>query len=102
MLSSPELSVRTQAAQALAELGTHAKKQVPRLQAALSDPDPVVVGWCIVALARLGRDAGPAMERLRQIVADPQQPEVVKRSAQQALDLIEGRAMDKEAKGANK
>jgi HEAT repeats len=102
MLSSPELTVRTQAAQALADVGKHAKKQVHRLQAALSDPDPFVVGWCIVALARMGRDAGPAIERLRQIAADPQQPEPVKRSAQQALDMIEGRAMNKEDKGANK
>ncbi len=102
MLSSPELAVRTQASQALAELGTHAKKQVHRIQAALSDPDPVVVGWCIVAIARMGKDAGPAIERLRQLAADPQQPEVVKRGAQQALDIIEGRVLNKEAKGASK
>jgi len=102
MLSSPDLMTRSEAAQALAGLGSQAKKEVPRLQAALGDPDPGVVGWCILALARMGKDAGPAVERLRQIAADPQQHEAVKRTAQEALQLIEGRALEKAIKGAGK
>jgi len=102
MLSSPDLSTRSQAAQALAALGSQAKKEVPRLQAALGDPDPGVVGWCILALASMGKDAGPAVERLRQIANDPQQHEMVKRNAQEALNLIEARPMEKNIKGAGK
>jgi HEAT repeat protein len=103
MLSSPDLTTRTQAAQALAGLGSQAKQEVPRIQAALGDPDPGVVGWCIVALARMRKDAGPeAVERLRQIANDPQQHEAVKRSARDALELIEGQAMEKGIKGAGK
>jgi HEAT repeat protein len=104
MLSSPDLATRTQAAQALAGLGKLAKKEVPRLQAGLSDPDPNVVAWCIIGLARMGKDAGDAVERLRQIANDPQQHEVLKRGAREALDFIEERAKDKEkgVKGAAK
>jgi HEAT repeat protein len=103
-LNSPDLPTRTQAAQALANLGKLAKKEVPRIQAALSDPDPAVVGWCIVALARMGKDAEAAKERLRQMAEDPHQHEVVKRACREALDFIEERAKDKEkgVKGAAK
>jgi len=102
MLSSPDVPTRLEAAQALAGLGAQAKKEVPRLQAGLNDPDPGVVGLCILALARMGKDARPAVERLRQIASDPQQQEALKLGAQQAVDVIEGRAMEKGIKGAGK
>jgi HEAT repeat protein len=98
LLHSPELQTRMQAAQALGVLGTRAKQEVPRLQAALNDPDPNVVVLSIQALAQMGTAARPAVAGLQSIANDPRQNEVLKRTAQQAVDMIEGRAKDKGAK----
>jgi HEAT repeat protein len=101
MLSSPDLAARIQAAQALCALGARAKKELPRIQFALNDPDPGVVGWSIMALSRMGKTALPAAEALRKIANDPMQSEALKSSARAALDAIEGRAKDKGIKGTN-
>jgi HEAT repeat protein len=95
MLQSPELEPRIQAAQALATLGKLAKKEVARLEAALNDPDPNVVGWSIRALGQMGADARPAVARLQKIASDPQLNQLLKSTAQSAIDAIEGRAKDK-------
>jgi HEAT repeat protein len=102
MLTSTDVLVRIQAAQALSGIGQEAKKEIPRLRGALSDPEPLVVHWSMVALAQMGKEAVSASEQLRKIANDPQQTEATKRTAQEALDMIEGRAKGKGNKGGAK
>jgi HEAT repeats len=102
MMHSPELAARMQAAQALGALGKQAKKEIPQLLSGLRDPDVNVVIYSTAALANMGKAAEQALPYLQKLVGDPQQGEFVKRVAQQAIEAIEGKAMQKGIKGANK
>jgi HEAT repeat protein len=91
MLRSEDPSVKCQAAQALAMIGSKASAQVELLREGLSDKEDDVVGACLLALGAMGRDAMPAMSRIEQIARDSKNPSL-KSAAQDAAKSIQGNA----------
>jgi len=96
MLEHHEAAVRIQAATAIGVVAgafaKEARKQVPSLAAALKDKDIQVVGTCIVALARFGRTAQPALAALERVKGDMALPEALRKTAEEAIDVIQGKA----------
>jgi HEAT repeat protein len=93
MLRHDDPAVRTQAAQALAMAGPQAKATVGTVAAALNDPDPVVVGNCIIALTRM--EASSAVPALRKLANDPTQNDALKKAAADAIEQIQGAGKEK-------
>lgn len=93
-----DLPARVQAAQSLGTIGPDAanKETVKALCDALKDPEPGVIFWSMWALARFGKAAQAAVMPLQGIVKDPNLPEVVKVTAQQTMDIIQGKEKGKE------
>jgi HEAT repeat protein len=91
MLNSPEPFTRVQAAQALGAIGEKAKGMVPRLINKLSDPDPASAYWAAWALGRIGPAAANALPALERIKMDSTQLEPIRKMAQEAVDLINGK-----------
>jgi len=63
-LAAPEVSVRLNAARALARIGPEAKSAVPALVTALNDADPLVRITAARALGQIGADASSAIPAL--------------------------------------
>jgi HEAT repeat protein len=89
MLHNQDMSARVQSAQALGTIGREAKSAVPGLIANLKDPEPAVVAWAIWALARM--ETADALGALERVKADPAQSEMIKKLAEEALELITGK-----------
>jgi serine/threonine protein kinase len=85
-LGHPAVSVRREAARALARLGRHAEPALGPLVAALSDKDKTVCAQSARALGHLGPAARSALPRLTALSRDPDV--LVSREAQAALDAI--------------
>jgi HEAT repeat protein len=92
LLGHPEAGTRIQAAQALTELGNKARSQIPLLIKGLKDRTPEAAGWCVTALARMGLAAAAAVPELQALAKDMNQPELLRRVAAEAIDMIQGKA----------
>jgi len=95
-----EMAARVQAAQSLATVGPKAanKTTVKALADALTDKEPAVVYWAMFALASFGKEAKAAIPALRAIVDDPNQPEAVRKLAEQTIDIIQEKGKKEKSK----
>ncbi len=86
-----DVATRVQAAQALGTIGKRAKEVVPSLIAALSDLDPNVVGFTILALGRM--ESARAIPALEKLAADTKL-EAIKKAALDSVQQIKRAGTD--------
>ena len=91
-----DLDLKRQAATGIRNLGSHAQKALPDLEAALKQNDPQLRGAAALALGGLGKLAGPTIPSLAQMVCDVREPIDNRVEAATALSIIgdDKRALD--------
>jgi HEAT repeat protein len=91
-----DLDLKRQAAAGIRNLGKHAEKALPDLEAALKQRDPQLRGAAALALGGLGKLAKPAIPALADVVCDPREPADNRVEAATALSTIgeDKRAVD--------
>lgn len=90
VLGNRQVRMRFVAALSLCALGPAAKPAVPTLQAALTDPEPMVREAAALALGRIGPGAKAAVPALTKAAADEEA--WVKKTAGEALKIIDPKA----------